>query len=235
MHALERVLGMAIHHVIAGRSLIIIIPVPVIVPVAVILDAVVYRAIVGILVSGAQGQEVANSMTQTDTKLPGCIDLEVIIEVVPALRLVGVVRHIESMPGVHFQVIEDGAINVDTNAEGTFLHGTEDGTQFQVKSRAVYLHVFQSLRDAATFQVFCIIAVTAVIHVVHANGQSQIDTFVDVSANVEVVFTDITPLVLAKHVSRSVHEIILVQVFIIGHHVRIVRVHGVPGQVLHIA
>ena len=56
-----------------------------------------------------------------------------------------------------------------------------------------HLHVFE-LRIVKRVQSLLVLGITVVVDTLNANGKTQIDAVIDIAAQIEVVFTDITRL-----------------------------------------
>ena len=171
MHTLERALGMGVHHVVAAAG-VIGVAVPWVV-VCAVYHAVVYAAIVRILIGGAQGEVAAHGVAQTHAKLPRSIYLVLVVAVVPDVSAAVVIRQVSAVlykaaAGVapQFQVIEDRAVDVQTHAERRAVNGQEDGTHLDIDASTVYLQPFGRGTVGVLLQLLKVGAAGAIVHIV---------------------------------------------------------------------
>ena len=121
-YAFQHVGSMTVHHVIALTVFGIVIIPPVVVLACLV--TCIQSTIVGVFITGAQGQEVTDGMTQAKTKLPRGIELEVIfLSIIDGTSSIAHRRVV-----ARGQVIPCGGSHRKADTEWRVFYGTEDDT-----------------------------------------------------------------------------------------------------------
>ena len=183
-------------------TLLIVVVIPVVV-VATSLDTCIEMSIVGILIAGTQSEEVANGVTKAQAELPRRIEFE-LIGFARAVLATCVVEHFRIVGSL--EVIPGRSCHRETHAERRSLDRTEDDTSCDVGTCTINTALIghsQLIVAIRTTQLLDILAIVTIVNVAQSDGHTQIDTIVDVAADVEVVGTYIAFMCTVECIARS--------------------------------